>query len=125
MARWLLPPEPVEGAGSPYEYGVARLGKKAAAGERADQRLVDRRVLEHEVIDVLGQRQLGDGELVLDRARLLFGDFGAQEVADEALWLMLAFQRDGQRLVVRRLHAVELQLAHHVEHFGPFHQTLP
>ena len=119
MARWLLP-----GAGSPYQDGVALLGEKGAAGERADERLVDRRVLEHEVVDVLGQRQLGDGELVLDRARLLFGDLGAQQVADEALRLMLALQRDGQRLVVGGLHAVELQLAHHVEHFGPFHQTL-
>jgi hypothetical protein len=125
MARWLLPPELVEGAGSPYQHGVALLGKKAAAGERADQRLVDRRVLEHEVVDVLGERQLGDGQLVLDRARLLFGDLGAQQVADEALRFVLTLERDGQRLVVGGLHAVELQLAHHVEHFGPFHQTLP
>ena len=29
---------------------------------------------EVEVVDVLGQRQLGDGQLVFDRARLLFSD---------------------------------------------------
>ena len=121
MARWLLPPEPVEGAGSPDQHGVALLGQERAAGEAADKRLVDRRGLEHEVVDVLGQRQLGDGELILDRARLLFGDLGAQQVADEALRFVLTLQRDGQRLVIGRLHAVELQLAHHVEHFGPFH----
>ena len=113
------------GPGCADEHGVALLGEKGAVGERAHQRLVDRRVLEDKIVDVLGERQLGDGELVLDRARLLLGDLGAQQVADEALRLMLALQRDGQRLVVGGLHAVELQLTHHVEHFGPFHQTLP
>ena len=120
-----MPPELVEGAGSPYKHAVALLGDEAAIGERADQRLVDRRVLEHEVVDVLGQRQLGDGELILDRASLLLGYLGLQEIADEALRLMLALQRDGERLIIGRLHAVELQLAHHVEHFDAFHQTLP
>src|SRR5712675_1778047 len=35
---------------------------------------VDRCAGEVEVVDVLGQRQLGDGQLILDRARLLLGD---------------------------------------------------
>ena len=61
------------GAGAADQHDVALLGEEAAAGEVADQRLVDRRAVEVEVVDVLGQRQLGDGELVLDRARLLLG----------------------------------------------------
>ncbi len=39
---------------------------KAAAGEVANDGLVDRSVHEGEVFDVLGERQLGDGELILD-----------------------------------------------------------
>jgi hypothetical protein len=53
------------------QHGIALLGKESAAGEVAHERLIDRRALELEVIEVLGERQLGDGELVLDRARLL------------------------------------------------------
>jgi TolB-like protein len=71
-------------SGSADQDGIALLSDEAAAGEIAHQRLVDRRVLECEVVDVLGQRQLGDRELVLDRARLLFRDLGLQEIADEA-----------------------------------------
>ena len=55
--------------------------------------LVDRRALEGEVVEVLGERQFGDGDLVFDRARLLFGDLGVQQVADDALRLMLALER--------------------------------
>jgi hypothetical protein len=46
--------------------------------------LTDWRVLEGEIVDILGQRQLGDSELVFDRARLLLRDLGIQEIADEA-----------------------------------------
>ena len=63
-------------AGSADQDDVALLGDEAAAGEIAHQSLVDRRVLEGEVVDVLGQRQLGDGQLILDRARLLLRDLG-------------------------------------------------
>jgi len=36
---------------------------------------------EVEVVEVLCERQLGDGELVLDRACLLLADFGLEQVA--------------------------------------------
>jgi hypothetical protein len=49
------------------------------------ERLVDRRALELEVGEVLGERQLGDGELVLDRARLLLVDLGVEQITDDAL----------------------------------------
>ena len=59
------------GAGSADEDDVALLDDASAAGRIAHESLIDRRVLEREVVDILGQRQLGDGELVFDRARLL------------------------------------------------------
>src|SRR6266446_10618556 len=71
------------GAGSADQHSIALFGEKGTARQIADQRLVDRRVGEVEVVDVLGQRQLGDGQLILDRARLFLGDLGAQEIADD------------------------------------------
>ena len=61
--------------------------------------------------DFLGKRQLGDGHLVLDRARLLLADLGMQEISDDPLRLVLALHRRGDDLVIGRLHPVELQLA--------------
>ena len=68
------------------------LSDEAAAGEIADQALVDWRILEREVVDVFGERQLGDRELVFDRARLLFGDLGAEQIADDARRLVPALK---------------------------------
>jgi hypothetical protein len=51
------------GAGSADQHDVALVGEELAAGEIAHQGLVDRRVAEDEVVDVLGERQLGDGDL--------------------------------------------------------------
>jgi hypothetical protein len=79
IAKWVLPvPVP------PTNTGVALLGDEGAAGEIAHESLVDRGVPEGEVVDVLGERQLGDGELILDRPRLLLRDLGAQEVAAQS-----------------------------------------
>ena len=69
------------GAGPADQHGIALLGDEATAGEIIDERLVDWRTLEVEVIEVLGERQLGDGELVFDRARLLLVDLGAEQIA--------------------------------------------
>src|SRR5690242_10820806 len=52
------------GAGSADQNRIALCGQKGAARQIADQCLVDRRAGEVEVDDVLGQRQLGDGELI-------------------------------------------------------------
>ena len=54
------------GTGASDQDGVALLGDEAAAGEIIDEGLVDRRGTELEVIDILGEGKLGDGELVLD-----------------------------------------------------------
>src|ERR1700704_1902502 len=53
------------GAGPADQHGIALVGDEAAAGEVVHERLVDRRALELEGGGVLGERQLGDGELVL------------------------------------------------------------
>jgi hypothetical protein len=55
------------GAGSADQHSIALFGQKGAARQIADQRLVDRGTGEMEVVDILGQRQLGDGQLILDR----------------------------------------------------------
>jgi len=48
------------GAGAADQDGIALLGEKGATGQLADQRLVDRCAGEVEVVNVLGQRQLGN-----------------------------------------------------------------
>jgi hypothetical protein len=88
----------------------------STAGEIADEGLVDRGLLEGELVDLLGQREPGDRHLVLDRARLLLADLGIQQVADDLLRLMLALHGGGDDLVIGCLHPVELQLAHRVRH---------
>src|SRR5580704_6489420 len=108
-------------AGPADEDDVALLGDESAAGQIAHESLVDRRILEGEVFDVFGQRQLGDGELIFDRARLFLRDLGLLEIANEPLRLVLALERCGQRLVVGAPHPIELEAAHHVEDFGSFH----
>src|SRR5882757_5961852 len=83
---------------------------------------VDRRAAKSKVINILGQWQLGDGDLILDRARLLLADLGAQQIADDALGFVLALHRGDDDLIEGRLHAVKLQLAHGGENFGTLHQ---
>ena len=74
-------------AGPTDQYGIALLGDEATSGKVVDERLVDRRTLELEAVEILGERQLGDGELVFDRARLLLVDLGVEQIADDALRL--------------------------------------
>ena len=109
------------GAGAAEQDDVALMGKEVTACEVAHQGLVDRRAIEDELVDVLGQRQLGDGDLVLDRPGLLLRDLGGEKVADDALRLVLALDGGGDDLVISRLHAVELQLVHRRQDLGSLH----
>src|ERR1700756_828108 len=109
------------GASAADQPDVALLGDEATAGEIVDERLVDRRPIELEVGDVLGKRQLCDGELVLDRTSLLLVDLGVEQIADNALRFMLAFDGGRHDLVEGGLHAVKLEFAHEVEQLGSFH----
>ena len=63
-------------AGAADQHDVALLGNEAAAGEVPDQVLVDRRPIEDELVDVLGEWQLGHAHLVADGTSLLLGDLG-------------------------------------------------
>ncbi len=65
------------GAGPADQYDIALPSQERSAGEISDQRLIDQCVGEHQVAQPLGQRQLGDTELVADRAH----DSGHQEEA--------------------------------------------
>jgi len=85
------------------------------------QRLVDRSILEGEAIDILGQRQLGDRQLVSDRSGLLLGYFGLEQLSGKPLWLMLALECRGEQFILGVPHAEELELAHHGEHIGALH----
>jgi hypothetical protein len=119
MARWVLPvPVP------PTSTALRCWAMKSAAGEVVDECLIDWRTIEVEVIEVLGERQLGYGELVFDRARLLLADFRVKQIADDALGLMLAFDSGGHDLVEGGLHAIELEFAHEVEELSSFHHTV-
>src|SRR5271170_2770859 len=108
-------------AGSADQDDVALLGDELAAGEVAHQILVDRRAFELEVVDILGERQLGDRELISDRTRVLLRYLRLEQIADEPLRLMLALERSGVNLVVGALHAVELEFTHHFDDFGSLH----
>src|SRR5690606_16813166 len=97
-------------------------GDEGAGGKVTDQGLVDGRVGEVEVVDVFGQWQLGDGELVFDGAGLLLGDLGRQQVADDPGRLVLPFDAGGHDLGIGAAHAVELQRSHQFQNLGSFHQ---
>jgi hypothetical protein len=55
---------------------------------------------------------------------LLLVDLGVEQITDDALWFMLAFDGCGHNLVEGSLHAVELELAHEIEELGSFHQLV-
>jgi hypothetical protein len=112
------------GACSTDQHDVALLGDEAATGEIIDGRLVDRRAVELEVVNILGKRQLGDGELVLDRPSLLLVDLGGEQITDDALRLMLPLDGGRHDLVEGGLHSVKLELTHEVEDLGSFHQMV-
>ena len=75
------------------QHEIALLLEEGPAREVADQRLVDRRVLEAEFLDLLGEGHPRDRHLVFDRARLLLVQLGRQQVADHPLGLVLSLDR--------------------------------
>ena len=112
------------GARAADQDDVALLSDEAAASEIIDERLIDRRAVELEVGDILGKRQLGNGELVFDRHGLLLVDLGVEQVSDNALRFVLALDGNCHDLVEGGFHAVELELAHEDEDLGSFHQMV-
>jgi hypothetical protein len=112
------------GSGAADQDDIALVCHETAGGQIAHQALVDRRAGEVERVDVFGQRQLGDGHLVANGARLLLGDLGLQEVAHNARWLMLALDARTHDRIIGTAHPVELEAAHQVEDLGSFHVWL-
>jgi hypothetical protein len=99
---------------------------EAGAGrELLDQLAIDRRAREVEVGELLGERQLGNAHLVVDRSCLLGSDLGLEQRTDDLLDAVLAFAAHRDDLVVDRPHAGKLQLAHHVENFRELHGRPP
>lgn len=111
-------------AGASDQDDVTLIGGKGSAGKIADQTLVDGRAGEVEVVDVFGQRQLGDGELVFDGTGLLLRYLGLQQIADDLRRLVLPLDGDAHDLVIGRSHPVELQRSHQFQHFDAFHGCL-
>ena len=93
------------GASPTHRDHVALLGEEVATGQVAHQLLVDRRTLEDEVGELLGERQLGNPHLVADRARVLLGDLGLEQGSDDLVDAVLALDAGGDDLVVGRPHA--------------------
>src|SRR5258708_9463146 len=103
------------GAGPADQHGIALLGDEAAGGEVMYERLVDRRAFELELGEILAERQLGDGELVLHLSCLLLANLCLEQIAEDALALVLAFDGGGQELVEGGLHVQGLGAAHWAE----------
>ena len=89
--------------------------REAAGGQLPDQGFVDRGGEEVEVGQLLGHRQAGDGHPALDRARLLLGDLGLQQLADDLLRRVAALEPVGDDIVEGGGHARQLERAHHLQ----------
>ena len=85
------------------QHHVALMIEEVTAGEIADEGLVDRGLLEVEFVYLLGEREPGDGHLVLDRARLLLADLCREQVADDLLGFLLPLHGGGNDLVIGRV----------------------
>ena len=100
---------------------VALAGKETARGEIPDQSFVDRRAGKLEGVDLARQRQLGRGHLILDRASMLLGDLGREQITENVLDGMLALEGVGDHLVVGMAHADELEFGHQAEDLVSLH----
>jgi integrase/recombinase XerD len=81
----------------------------------------DRRILEREVINILGEGYLGGRELVFDRPCLLLRYLSFEQIASKVLRFVLPLDRRCEGLVVGALHPVEFEFAHHVKDVGFHH----
>src|SRR5213595_4323474 len=117
MARWLLP-VPVPPTNTALRCSVR---KEPPARSRTNASLTGVPAKSNSSMS-LASGSLAYAQLVLDRARLLLGDLGAEQVAEDARRLVPALDAGGHHLVVRRAHAVELECRHQLEDVAAFHQ---
>jgi hypothetical protein len=109
MARWVLPvPVP------PISTTLRCMGEEVAGGEVATSVSLIGVPVKSKSSMSLASGSLAIGHLVLDRAGLLLGDLGGQQVTDDARRFVLALDGGGHDLVIGAAHAVELELAHQV-----------
>ena len=93
-------------AGPADQHDVAPVRQVGAAMQRAHQPLVDRRVVEHEGVEVLHGRQPGRRHPVTDGSCMPLGRLGAQQVGEDLHGRALALQARGDRLVEGPGHAL-------------------
>ena len=111
------------GAGSADEDRVALGVEEDAGGEFANLALIDRRIGEDELVEVLEDRELGAADAIADRARLPVGALGPDQAGDERMDLIAPGQALAGDLIEAGAHAVELELAHGLEDLMAFHQA--
>ena len=103
------------------QHDVTLVGEERPGSEIADECFVDRRARKLEVRDLLGEWQLGDRHLILDRAGVLVGDLGLQQIADDVLDGILTLDRVSDHLVVGLAHTGELEIAHQLQDLVTLH----
>ena len=81
------------------QHSVALIGNESARGEILDQSLVDWCAIKGEVVNVLGQWEFGDLELITDGAGLFLDNLRLKQIAHNVRRLMLAFDPDGFNLL--------------------------
>ncbi len=109
------------GSGAADEHDVALLFEERAGSEVTHHGLVDRGVVEGEVGEFLGERQLGGAHLVAYRACLFLGDLRLEQLTEDLLDAVPAPPRFGEDVVEAGAHAGELEHAHHVDEFRALH----
>ena len=119
MARWVL-----ACSGAADQHNVALVGDEAAGAKIAHQALVDRCAGKVELLDVLCQGQLGDGQLIADGSCQLLSDLRLQQIADEPGRFVLPLDACSQDLVIGAAHSVKLQRPLQIEDLSAFHDGL-
>jgi len=114
----------LSGAGAADQDAIALLDEKVALGEIAHEALVDRCPGELEVVEILRQGKLGDRDLIFDRARLFFADFGLQKIANDVRRLILSLDAGRHDLIIGGLHSIEFEFAHQIKDLSSFHQPI-
>ena len=119
MAMWLLPvPVP------PISTTLRWLSRKLPPASCSTSSSLIGVALEVEISQLLGERQLGDPHLIVDRTRLLGGDLGLEQGTNDLLDTVLALDACRDDLVVGRSHAGELQGRHHLQDLRALHDAI-
>jgi hypothetical protein len=110
-------------AGSADEDCVALGVEESAGREFPHPALIDRRVGEDELVQVLEHRELGGGDPVADRAGLTVCALGPDQAGDERVEFIAPGEALAGDLVEAGAHAVELQFLHGLQDLMAFHQA--